>query len=158
LDHFLLPFFENWPAPMTGYKWNDLPFEQHWKKAGPIEAGFSEQYCDEWRALLADFQKHIMEKGWNRTAWQVVLNKKYFYKQYRLQNGKPIVGGGTSFWLCDEPHTIDDFRALEFFGRLFKTFSPNRAPLEFRTDVSRPQYQRDVLAPDVDQYISSNGM
>ncbi len=150
LDHFYLTFHENWPAPMAGnYKWNVPKWEQHWKVAGPIGGGFSKQYQDAWKAVLADFEGHFREKGWKGTRFQIYLNNKFFYKMYG-RFGKRR-GRGTSFWLLDEPTFSRDFQALAFFSRLTRAALAGRSgSIVFRGDISRPESQRDTLDGLVD--------
>ena len=168
LDHFYLVLCEHYPTQMNGavaegagagkavpqaaYKWNDATWEEHWKVAGPVEEGFSEQYKDQWIAVAKDYIKHINEKGW-KTAFQVYLNDKYFYKQY---TGKGKNGGGVCFWLLDEPQHIDDFSALAFFGGLMRqaSASEKNSPILFRADISRPQWGRDLLDRVIDLQVS----
>ncbi|HEX3135715.1 MAG TPA: hypothetical protein VHX44_19290, partial [Planctomycetota bacterium] len=118
LDHFYLPFMESYPTPMAqGYKWNDVRWEDHWKVAGPVQEGFSQQYREQWVAVMRDLIKHLNEKKWS-TTFQVYLNDKYFYKQYDKNRQKH--GRGVSFWLLDEPQYFDDFLALGFLGSLIR--------------------------------------
>jgi hypothetical protein len=158
IDHFLLPFFENWPASMAeGYKWNVEKFEDHWKVCGLVEDGFSQEYQETWKAVLADYAKHFREKGWDRTRLQVFFNNKYDAKVYNEKTKKR--GVGSSFWLLDEPHGADDFRALGFFGRMIREALGGRSnTIVFRCDVSRPQWARDCLDGVVDVHISGNYM
>ena len=150
LDHFYLTFHENWPAPIAGnYKWNVPKWERHWKVAGPIAEGFSKQYQETWKAVLADFDKHFKEKGWKGTRFQLYLNNKFFYKMYG-RFGKRR-GRGTSFWLLDEPTFARDFQALAFFSRLTRAALGGRSgSIVFRGDISRPESQRDTLDGLVD--------
>jgi hypothetical protein len=149
LDHFYLPLMENWPTTMAqGYAWNDVPFEEHWKVAGPVEEGFSPRYREQWVAVLKDFRHHAIERKW-RTGFQIYLNDKFFYKQYTAE--RKAHGQGTSFWLLDEPMHIDDFSALAFFGGLTRQAQEgDRQTVAFRVDVSRPQWGRDVIDRVVD--------
>ena len=157
IDHFYLTLAEHYPTKMSdGYKWNDSTWEDHWKVAGPIEEGFSPQYQEQWSAVAADFMKHFKEKNWH-TNFQIYLNDKYFYKQYDEKKKGP--GTGVCFWLLDEPQHIDDFSALEFFGKLFRKAQAQAGPeagktILFRADVSRPQWGRDTLDRVVDLNVS----
>jgi hypothetical protein len=152
LDHFYLPFMESWPTPMAhGYRWNDVRWEDHWRLAGSVQDGFSQQYRDQWVAVMRDLIKHLNEKKW-ATTFQVYLNDKYFYKQYdknRKKNGR-----GTSFWLLDEPQQVDDFLALGFFGSLIREAQGDDRHVIHRCDVSRPQWGRDILDRVVDLNVS----
>jgi hypothetical protein len=142
LDHFYLPLAEHYPTPMKAYKWNDSSWEDHWKVAGPIEEGFPQDYKDAWTAVARDFIEHVKAKGW-KTKFQIYLNDKYYYKQYKAPKG---AGHGVSFWLLDEPQHIDDYFALAFFAKLLRAAqNDDRSQVLFRADISRPQGARDVL-------------
>jgi len=152
LDHFYLPLMESYPTPMAqGYKWNDVRWEDHWKVAGPVQEGFSQQYREQWVAVMRDLIAHLKEKKWT-TAFQVYLNDKYFYKQYDKNRKKH--GRGTSFWLLDEPQHFDDFLALGFLGGLIREAQGDDRHIVHRVDVSRPQWGRDVLDRVVDVNVS----
>jgi hypothetical protein len=152
LHHFYLPFMESYPTPMAqGYKWNDLRWEDHWRLAGPVEQGFSQQYREQWVAVMRDLIKHLDEKKWS-TSFQVYLNDKYFYKQYDKNRKKH--GRGTSFWLLDEPQHFDDFLALSFFGGLIREAQGDDRRVVHRVDVSRPQWGRDTLDRVVDLNVT----
>jgi len=145
LDHFYLTFHENWPAPMAGgYKWNVPKFEDHWTVCGPPGEGFSREYQETWKAVLADFARHVRRKGWTRTRFMVFLNNKFRYKRY--DGEKKRRGRGTSFWSLDEPHFADDYLALAFFARMTRQALGGRhGNIVFRADISVPQWQRDTL-------------
>ena len=152
-DHFYLPFMESWPTPMaSGYRWNALTWEEHWKQAGPVTEGFSPLYRQQWIAVMRDLERHIAAKKW-QTTFQVYLNDKYFYKQYDPKRQRD--GEGTSFWLLDEPQHIDDFSALAFFGGLIRQGQEgDHSRVVFRADISRPQWGRDTLDRLVDLNVS----
>lgn len=152
LDHFYLPIMESYPTPMAqGYKWNDVRWEDHWHVAGPVQDGFSQQYRDQWVAVMRDLIKHLEEKKWT-TSFQVYLNDKYFYKQYDRNRKKH--GRGVSFWLLDEPQHIDDFLALSFLGQLIREGQGDNRRVQHRVDVSRPQWGRDTLDRVVDLNVT----
>lgn len=152
LDHFYLPIMESYPTPMAqGYKWNDVRWEDHWHIAGPVQEGFSQQYRDQWVAVMRDLIKHLEEKKW-ATSFQVYLNDKYFYKQYDRKRKKH--GRGVSFWLLDEPQHFDDFLALSFLGQLIREGQGDNRRVQHRVDVSRPQWGRDTLDRVVDLNVT----
>ncbi len=152
LDHFYLPFMESWPTPMQeGYRWNELRWEDHWRLAGAVQDGFSQQYREQWVAVMRDLIAHLKSKPW-ATSFQVYLNDKYFYKQYDRKRGKH--GRGTSFWLLDEPQHMDDFLALGFLGGLIREAQGDDRRVIHRVDVSRPQWGRDVLDRVVDLNVT----
>jgi hypothetical protein len=148
LDHFYIGLQENWPTPMTEYKWNDVKWEEHWKVAGTIEEGFSQKYKDQWVAVAKEYQRHIIEKKW-KTSFQAYMNNKYLYKKY--DDKKRHMTEGSSFWLLDEPMHIDDYMALAFYGRMVREAqNGNRLNMIHRVDVSRPEWGRDTLDRLVD--------
>ncbi len=153
LDHFYLVLSEHYPTKMAeGYRWNDLAWEDHWREAGPVEEGFSEEYVEQWKAVAGDYLAHIRKKGW-KTKFHVYLNDKYFYKQY--DDKKKSRGQGVSFWLLDEPQHIDDFLALRFFGRMLRQVqNGDRERLIFRVDLSRPEWGRDTIERLTDLNVS----
>lgn len=153
LDHFYLVLSEHYPVSMAeGYRWNDLKWEDHWLKAGPIEEGFGREYQETWVAVAKDHLKHIRERGW-KTKFHVYLNDKYFYKQY--DEKRKAHGPGVSFWLLDEPHHIDDFHALKFFGELLRRAQGgDRDSLVYRVDLSRPEASRETLSRVMDLNVS----
>jgi len=153
LDHFFLALSENYPTTMAeGYKWNNLKWEEHWLKAGPVEEGFSARHGEQWVAVAKDYIRHIREKGW-KTRFQVYLNDKYFYKQY--DSNRKAWGQGVSFWLLDEPMHTDDFLALSHFGRLLRQAQEgDRSRVVFRVDLSCPERGRDTLDRVMDLDIS----
>ncbi len=157
INHFYLTLCEHYPTSMEkGYKWNNLSWEDHWKIAGPIADGFSQEYQDAWSAVAADMMRHFAQRHYT-TRFQVYLNDKYYYKQYDAQRKAP--GRGVSFWLLDEPVHIDDFAALHFFGQLFRNAQALAGPeaartTVFRADISRPEWGRDTLDRTVDLNVS----
>ncbi|MFH0938838.1 MAG: hypothetical protein V1899_06120 [Planctomycetota bacterium] len=155
LDHFYLMLSEHYPMSMAdGYKWNNETWENHWKVAGSIEEGFSQDYKDAWVAVAKDHIKHFKEKGY-KTSFQVYLNDKYYHKQYADRDGTKGLGKGVSFWLLDEPFHIDDFSALTFFGKLLRQAQEgDRQSVIFRADISRPQWGRDTVDRVVDLNVT----
>jgi hypothetical protein len=153
LDHFYTALCEHYPTTMAdGYRWNSVRWEDHWKRAGPIEEGFSRAYRDQWVAVARDYLAHIKARGW-ATTFQVYLNDKYFYKMYDPK--RKAWGQGVSFWLLDEPVNADDFLALRFFGRLLRDATAgDHTHLVFRADVSQPEWSRDLLDRVLDLQVS----
>ncbi|MCP4376017.1 MAG: hypothetical protein GY794_07570, partial [bacterium] len=116
LRNIYLPLHENWPSQLAG---NFKPFPPPrdyqtmlaWlADLPPIEKTMSPNVQSAWIRVLQDFKRHLGEKGWTKTQYQVYLNNKYYF---RKNNGR-----GLSLWLLDEPVTPDDFLALRHFGRM----------------------------------------
>ena len=147
IHHQYLPFHENYPIPIKGHyrykgeagSYRDIII-QHAMNAPPIERAFTPDYIAGFKSVVRDFVRHFQEKGWREVRMQCYLNNKYYYKDPRRG------GRGTSWWLMDEPMHRDDWRALIFFGRMFKE-AVNEVGGDvnfiFRCDVSRPQWVRD---------------
>lgn len=153
-----LPFFENWPGDLRrSYKFEHPPvittdeqyreiMTRHALEAGPIEEMFSQAYQDRYSAVVRQFAEHFRSRGWTSTRYLVYFNDKYYYK--RPQQG----GRGISFWLFDEPNHRDDVRATAFLGYLTKKELGKYpdVPILLRTDISRVEWIRDLLAGQID--------
>jgi hypothetical protein len=161
ITHMYLPFHEDWPADIRRYyhytpttsRYPDVIVE-HALKAPPIEEAMDPAFAQAFKAVLNDFARHILQKGWTHTRFQLYLNNKYYYRD-------PALGGrGTSWWLLDEPNHRDDWLALAYFARLLREARqgwPAPVPIIFREDVSRPQWQRDTLDGLVDLMVVGGG-
>ncbi|MDP6634469.1 MAG: DUF4091 domain-containing protein [Phycisphaerae bacterium] len=156
LRNIYLPLHENWPSPL-GKNFRPFPPPRDYQKMlewtadlPPIENCVLPGVSAAWINVLTDFRKHLADKGWTKTQYQVYLNNKYYF---RRNNGR-----GVSLWLLDEPMAADDFLALRYFGRITaqaaKLDSPT--PLQFRLDISRPTHQRDWLDGVVDLNVCAN--
>ena len=153
-----LSFFENWPGDLRrSYKFEHPPvittdeqyreiMTRHALEAGPIEEMFSQAYQDRYSAVVRQFAEHFRSRGWTSTRYLVYFNDKYYYK--RPQQG----GRGISFWLFDEPNHRDDVRATAFLGYLMKKELGKYpdVPILLRTDISRVEWIRDLLAGQID--------
>jgi len=153
-----LPFFENWPGDLrSSYKWDDptVPktteeyqelITRHALEAGPIQEGFSREYQERYMAVVAQFAEHFRQRGWTKTQYLVYFNNKYYYK-------RPEQGGhGISWWLFDEPNHRDDILATNFLAYLThrgKEKYPD-VPILLRTDISRVEWLRDLIAGMID--------
>ncbi|MEK7466383.1 MAG: hypothetical protein AAB074_03120 [Planctomycetota bacterium] len=136
IDHFYMPFSENWPLPILGsYKWKGK-LEDHWREAPPVEEGFPKEYGDAFRAAVVDAARHCLP--WPKTMFQLYLNDKSSYWK---------ADRNSSWWLLDEPAYRDDFLAIAYFGRLTREALAQvpGSPLKFRVDLSRPQWRRGHL-------------
>ena len=134
LEVFYLPLNENWPTPIgpnyNGDFWADKAFPASYRSA--------------FVAASRRFAEHLDAKKWRRTTFLGFLNNKVDFKA-----GPKGWNGGSSPWLLDEPASFQDFWALRYFGSAFRegvaAARPRVAPLAFRADISRPQWQRDAL-------------
>ncbi|MBX7209679.1 MAG: DUF4091 domain-containing protein [Verrucomicrobiaceae bacterium] len=130
VEAFYLPLNENWP----------MQHDAHFKGGYWIEHAFDETYWTEFRAAAAEIARHFEERGWTTPVLEFYLNDKVSFK----------TGGWRktfAAWIFDEPVHTQDFWALRRYGQEFwKAVAPFQKPaLAFRADISRPQWQRDVL-------------
>ncbi len=132
IEGFFLPLHENWPTPIDphydGGYWSDRAISATHRRAF-VEA--SRQIAD-----------HVRSKGWDATNFQCFFNGKNDFKDRGWSRG-------SSPWLLDEPANFQDFWALRDFGQSFhegiNLARPGKSRLMFRADISRPQWQRDLL-------------
>ena len=131
-----LPLNENWP----------MNHEKHFKGGYWIENAFGPEYWSEFSAAAASFARHFSEKGWDETMFEFYLNNKVYFKNGK--NGKPGSWKTTSAtWIYDEPQHTQDFWAIRRFGMEFWKATAPYADVRtaFRIDISRPEWQRDLL-------------
>ncbi len=153
-----LPFFENWPGDLRkSYRFDDptVPKTQdeymkliikHALTAEAIEKSFSQEYQDRYSAVVSEFAQHFRQKGWLKTKYLVYFNNKYYWK-------RPEQGGhGIGWWLFDEPNHRDDVLATNFLAYLTHKGMRQHpdVPILLRTDISRTEWMRDLLAGQVD--------
>jgi len=130
LECFYLPMFENWPIPIApNYT------ENYW-----AEQALSKTYREQFVKSSGEIAEHLQQQGWSKTIFQFYLNGKNNFKERGWSRS-------TCPWILDEPAHFQDFDALSWFGKAFhEGVTPTKIDnLVFRTDVSRPQWQRDVL-------------
>ena len=130
VDNFYLPLNENWP----------MDHEKAYRGGYWIEKAYPESYWAEFRDAATRFARHIAEKKWERTAFEFYLNNKVYFKAERGSWSKC-----SAPWIFDEPVNTQDFWALRRFGREFLSATNGAANLVFRCDISRPEWQRDLL-------------
>lgn len=147
IEAFYLPLFENFPGDI---------FADFDETATTVDAAFSDEYKETFRAASRAFATRSVERGWDGVRFFFFLNNKRDYKR----NGW---SKASSPWLLDEPATFQDFEALRFFGRLFRegvadveTASGTR-PILFRADISRPEWRRDTLDGILDVDVVGGG-
>ena len=131
VDCFYLPLFENWPVPIgphyDGGYWASESLDDAYR------AGFV--------AASRRIAEHVTERNWDQTLFQFYLNGKVNFKEAGWSRG-------TSPWLLDEPANTQDYLALRWFAKAFRegvSRVGGNARLVFRADVSRPEWQRDIL-------------
>ena len=136
LAQYYLTFHENWPLPM----------KDHWNGSMDAFSGFPATYGETWTAVLKDFAKLAKEHGWNGTGFQIMLTNK------------PCNACPTP-WTLDEPASLWDFRALDYYASLVEDAGLDQAgpKIVYRTDISRPHYHRGYL-DRVGLYVCGNGV
>jgi hypothetical protein len=142
LECFYLPLHENWPTPINEHYNGD-----YW-----ADRAFTKEYRSNFVAVAKHFADYINAKGWHDTLFQGFLNNKVDYKR----NGW---SRGSSPWLLDEPQSFQDFWALRYFAQAFHegvSSAPGKAKLVFRSDISRPMWQRDSLDQLNDYNVVNN--
>ena len=147
VEVFYLPLHENWPTPI----------DSHYNGSYWADEAFSAEYRQAFVEVSRQFAEHIEKRGWHETLFQCFLNNKNYYKR----NGW---SRGSSPWLLDEPADTQDFWALRYFGEAFHEgcmkASGSKEPqarLVFRCDISRPQWQRDLLDHVLDYNVVAGG-
>ena len=133
IEAFYLPLNENWP----------MDHEQHFRGDYWIEDAYDAEYWTEFRNAVQRFSEHLAEKNYDQTLFEFYLNNKVYFKEQR--GGR--WSGSSAAWVFDEPVNTQDFWALRRFGIEFwkATEATKRPQLGFRIDISRPQWQRDIL-------------
>jgi hypothetical protein len=133
VDAFYLPLNENWP----------MDHERHFRGGYWIESAYPDDYWREFRAAAAQFAAHFAAKGWTEPMFEFYLNNKVYFKRDRGNRWD----ASSAAWILDEPVNTQDFWALRRFGLEFwRGVQPHPgARFTFRADISRPEWQRDLL-------------
>jgi len=130
VEVFYLPLNENWP----------LDHEASFRGGYWVESAYDEAYWEGFRAAAGAIAAHVEERGWHDTLFECYLNNKVTNKKDRWDRS-------TAAWVFDEPSNTQDFWALRRFGVEFwrGVADHPRALVAYRADISRPQWQRDLL-------------
>lgn len=130
VDAFYLLLNENWP----------MKHDEHFKGGYWIENAFDEAYWTQFRGAAAEIAKHLEAKGWTEPMFEFYLNNKVYFKKDDWRKC-------TAAWIFDEPVHTQDFWAIRHYGREFwNAVSPYpKVNLTYRADISRPQWQRELL-------------
>jgi hypothetical protein len=135
---FYLTFHESWPLNCRQF-FNGNP------DAGKAFAEHPE-YAATWTAILRDFATLAQNKGWTSTGFQVYLNNK-----------GSMNDPAKSPWVLDEPAGFWDYRALQYYGELADAgrAAAGNVRIDYRIDISRPEYTRGELAGRSDHWVVS---
>ncbi len=136
---FYLTFHESWPLNCRAFFNGDLDAYQAFADK-PV---YAETYVN----VLQDFARLAKAKGWNETGFQV-----YFNNKGSLQEKEKAP------WILDEPTSYWDYRALQYYGELTDRAHQDDKPLQidFRIDISRPEFCRGQLAGRGDLWVVSS--
>jgi hypothetical protein len=146
VDAFYLPLNENWP----------MDHERHFKGGYWIESAYDDAYWREFRAAAGRFAEHFSRKKWTEPMFEFYLNNKVYFKQQRGNRWD----GCSAAWVFDEPANTQDFWALRRFGAEFWRGVAGHPDIRFvyRADISRPEWQRDLLDGVVTSEVVSGAL
>ncbi len=130
VDAFYLMLNESWP----------MNHDQHFKGGYWIESAYDDAYWQQFRDASSRIAQHLREKGWSEPMFEFYLNNKVSGKAAGWEKS-------TAAWILDEPSNTQDFWALRRYGiEFWQAVAAHPGPrLTFRADISRPQWQRDLL-------------
>lgn len=133
IEAFYLPLNENWP----------MNHEKYFRGGYWIESAYEPAYWGEFRAAAARFAEHLAAKSWTEPVFEFYLNNKVYFKRQRDNRWDAC----SAAWILDEPVNTQDFWALRRFGLEFwrGVAAHPGAHFGFRADISRPEWQRDLL-------------
>lgn len=143
IEAFYLMLNENWP----------MDHEAHFKGGYWIESAYDDAYWEQFRDAVSRIAQHVRERGWTEPMFEFYLNNKVTRKTAGWNKG-------SAAWILDEPSHTQDFWALRRFGIEFWRGVGN-APgsnLVYRADISRPQWQRDLLDGVVNVEVVSGSL
>lgn len=151
IEAFYLPLNENWP----------MNHEAHFRGGYWIEDAYDAEYWKEFRNVARAFAEHFADKKWHDTMFEFYLNNKLYFKETRDNRWDAC----SAAWIFDEPVNTQDFWALRRFGMEFKqavssgATSGQRGPrFMVRADISRPEWQRDLLDGVTDAEVVSGAL
>ena len=105
------------------------------------DRAFPESYRQAFVRTSQLMAEHFNARGWQETIFQCYFNGKNHFKERGWSRS-------TCPWVLDEPMNFQDFWALRYYGSAFHegvNRAGGKANMQFRCDISRPQWQRDVL-------------
>lgn len=143
VDAYYLLLNENWP----------MSHDEHFRGGYWIDEAYDEAYWVQFRHAAAEIARHIQEKGWTEPMFEFFLNNKVYFKKDDWRKC-------SAAWIFDEPVHTQDFWALRHYGLEFwkATAAYPDIHLSYRADISRPQWQRDLLDHNVNVEIISGAL
>jgi len=135
---FYLPFHESWPLNVRAF-FNGNPDAYKAFEQTPV-------YAETFVNILSDFIATASRNRWNRTGFQLYLNNKGSLKDT-----------AKAPWILDEPTEYWDYRALAYYADLTRRAKGDNCPvnLQYRIDISRPQFDRGELHRKADLWVVS---
>ena len=125
-------FFDGWP----------LNHENYYTSNNDIYQAFENnpEYAQTFVDILKDYVELTKSNNWDGN-FQIYLNNK--------------PGGGYSKYTYDEPTSFWDFRANRYYSELVKqgTINKGDVDIQFRIDISRPQWHRNQLKDIIDLHV-----
>ncbi|MBL8816046.1 MAG: DUF4091 domain-containing protein [Planctomyces sp.] len=151
IEAFYLPLNENWP----------MNHEAHFRGGYWIENAYDAEYWTEFQNAAREFATHFADRKWHDTMFEFYLNNKLYFKETRNNRWDAC----SAAWVFDEPVNTQDFWALRRFGLEFKqavssvAASGHQGPrFMVRADISRPEWQRDLLDGVTDAEVVSGAL
>ena len=144
IEAFYLPINENWP----------MDIDRAFKGSYWVDEAFDPWYRQQFKDACGRFAQHFRDNGWTDTFFEFYLNNKVFFK-------RPGWSRCSAPWVFDEPVNTQDFWALRWYGKAFhEGVTPVRGGVKmvYRCDISRPQWQRDLLDGLLDVNVVSGAM
>ena len=120
-----------------------MDHDAHFRGGYWVEHAYDDAYWTAFRNAAGEFAKHLQAKGWTEPMFEFYLNNKVYFKRDRQNRWDAC----SAAWVFDEPANTQDFWALRRFGMEFwqGVATHPGARFTFRIDVSRPQWQRNLL-------------
>ncbi|MCG6156557.1 hypothetical protein [Rubinisphaera margarita] len=136
---FYLTFHESWPLHCRAY-FNGNPDAYEAFKQSP-------EYAQTYVNILEDFVRLAKRKQWHDAGFQVYFNNKGGLDQLTKAP-----------WILDEPSSYWDYRALQYYGDLTDRgrAEADEIQIDYRIDISRPEYCRGQLERQDDLWIVSS--
>ena len=136
---FYLTFHESWPLNCRAY-FNGNPDAYEAFKEHPL-------YAKTYENLLADFTQVAERNGWKETGFHVYFNNKGSLNEL-----------SKAPWILDEPASYWDYRALQYYGEMTDRGrnAGTEVQLDYRVDISRPEYCRGMLSGRRDLWVVSS--
>lgn len=136
---FYLSFHESWPLNCRAFFNGDPDAYRAFAESPP--------YAQTYVNVLKDFVRVAEANGWSETGFQVYFNNK-----------GSLAEESKAPWILDEPTSYWDYRALQFYGELTDQGRQggDGVQVDYRIDISRPEYCRGQLAGRSDLWVVSS--